>query len=897
MQLYIFGELRNYEALSASDVKEILENAKSIKKELQALSTDTILEIFQKVSDAWLDEEYIYRKKALEELPSRIGFSKPMIVEGINTMCSLLSRDGMSIRMNSDLEHRKYLDEWVYNEHFQGYMKAQPIGVVAHVSAGNVFVGGVDSLIQGIATKNINIMKMSSVDPIFPVLFAQSLKEFDTTGILHKAMALLTWKGGDEAIEKQIKHKCDAIVVYGGADTIRAYRKDLGLHTKLIEYGPKYSFMLVSEDALKEKGLEESASLIARDALMWEQSACSSPHVVYVEGHENAISLMHAISKAFEQYEELIPQGTVYGDEAVEITKVREMAKINKAMKKGDYAFSKKRLATVVYQDEKEFQTSCHNRTLFIKAVDKIEDVPSLVQEMGEYIQTVAILSNDERAKSIASTMASFGADRFVEIGRMAVRKHGTPHDGTRGLSELVRWVSLSRNNLEASWEVDSLWEMYNKDEDGFDYLPNSVRDSLTLERVKNIFEYAKEHSPLLKQRYEGLHVKDFASFQNVPLMLGSDYKEYLPPHGEGLLTASPDSGFIFSSGGTTGVPKVVYRTLEEQHFNTVRLGKGLALSVFGKGDVVGNLLFAGNMWASFVSFTQALEHTGCMILPIAGNHEISEIVNNLVTFKANAILSIPSVLMSVAEYIEKNNIELHIDKVSTGGEHLFKESREYLRKILGVKQFASTGYTTNDTGCIGYQCQYTTGGVHHVHEDLSYVEILDTVTNEPIAEYGKIGKIVVTNLQRKLMPTIRYEVGDLGRWIDGKCKCGRKTRLIELLGRSDDVLIIGGGNIHPEVISSVIYPYEKLSSHFQLIAEAKTHKDRLKVIIEAKEEGDFKRLEQEVKDKIYDVSKELKTMFNNSLIEDVEVNIVAPNTIKRNPRTGKIQLTVDSRS
>ncbi len=898
MQLYLFGELKEIDgSLSSNEVKEILQEAVELKKEIQEIPLESIFDVMQKVSDAWLDEDYIYRKEALEYLPSRIGFSKEMIVEGIKTMCSLLSREGMSIRMNSDLEHKEYLDKWVYNEHFQGYIKAQPLGMVAHISAGNVFVGGVDSLIQGLVTKNINIMKMSTVDPIFPVLFAKSLKEFDHTNLLHKAMALLLWKGGNSSIEKQIKAKCDAIVVYGGATTIRAYREDLGLHTKLIEYGPKYSFMMIDADTLEKKGVKKVAHLIARDGIMWEQSACSSPHVVYVEGQENGRILMRAIGEAFDDWAGIIPPGIIYDDEAVEITKVREMAKVDKAIGKGDYYFSKGMLSSVVYQDEKEFQTSCHNRTLFVKSVDCLEDVVKIMEPMGEYIQTVALLTNDERAKRLSSQMASFGADRFVEIGRMAVRKHGTPHDGTRGLSQLVRWVSLSRNNLEASWDIDSLWSRYKKDEDGFDYLPDSARDTLTLQRVKNIVEYVGEYSPLLKERYKSIQVSDFNSFEKIPLLTGDDYKNFLPPRGDGLLTSDVKTGYVFSSGGTTGSPKVVYRTTDEQHFNIVRLGKGLALSVFNEDDVVANLLFAGNMWASFISFTQALEHTGCRILPIAGNHELKDIVNNLITFKANAIITIPSVLLSVAEYVETHKIDLKIQKVVTGGEHLFKESKAYLTKVLKVEQFASTGYTTNDTGCIAYQCEHTKGSIHHVHEDLHYVEILDPQTNKKV-QYGHSGKIVVTNLQRKLMPTIRYEVGDIGRWVEGSCPCGRKTRLIELLGRSDDILIIGGGNIHPEVISAVIYPYSKLSSHFQLIADIKGKKDFLKVIVELLNEDttDDVELKQRLKKEIYNASKELAVMYDNGLIEDIEVSIVQPNKIQRNSRTGKVQLTIDKR-
>ncbi|NOX14701.1 MAG: hypothetical protein GXP61_01490, partial [Epsilonproteobacteria bacterium] len=187
------------------------------------------------------------------------------------------------------------------------------------------------------------------VDPIFPVLFAKSLKDFDYTGILHKAMALINWKGGTQKIENIIKTQSDAIVVYGGADTIRAYRKNLGLHCKLIEYGPKYSFVMVDKNELHKKGVEKSAKLIARDAIMWEQSACSSPHTIYVEGKESAKELLNAIGKAYDEWALEIPQGEVYEDEATEITKVRELAKVNKALGDGDYYFSEKNLSIIVY--------------------------------------------------------------------------------------------------------------------------------------------------------------------------------------------------------------------------------------------------------------------------------------------------------------------------------------------------------------------------------------------------------------------------------------------------------------------------------------------------------------------------------------------------------------------
>ncbi|NOX14700.1 MAG: hypothetical protein GXP61_01485, partial [Epsilonproteobacteria bacterium] len=120
MEFYLFGELKEVEELTVDETRKILKQAKELKDEISKIDISTILDIFQKVSDAWLEKEYKYRKIALDFLPSRIGFSKEMIIEGINTMSSLLSKDGMQTRLLSDLEQIKYLDDWTYNHHFRG---------------------------------------------------------------------------------------------------------------------------------------------------------------------------------------------------------------------------------------------------------------------------------------------------------------------------------------------------------------------------------------------------------------------------------------------------------------------------------------------------------------------------------------------------------------------------------------------------------------------------------------------------------------------------------------------------------------------------------------------------------------------------------------------------------
>jgi len=48
-------------------------------------------------------------------------------------------------------------------------------------------------------------------------------------------------------------------------------------------------------------------------------------------------------------------------------------------------------------------------------------------------------------------------------------------------------------------------------------------------------------------------------------------------------------------------------------------------------------------------------------------------------------------------------------------------------------------------------------------------------------------GEIVVSGLENKAMPLIRYCTGDIGK-LGEKCSCGRNTKTLEVFGRKDQV-------------------------------------------------------------------------------------------------------------
>jgi phenylacetate-CoA ligase len=115
----------------------------------------------------------------------------------------------------------------------------------------------------------------------------------------------------------------------------------------------------------------------------------------------------------------------------------------------------------------------------------------------------------------------------------------------------------------------------------------------------------------------------------------------------------------------------------------------------------------------------------------------------------------------------------------------------------------------------IAWECRERAG--YHVNADWLVVEIL--ARDQPGAPAGSI---VVTSLYNYAMPLIRYLVGDVGRFLEGTCSCGRTLPLLAPeTGRAVDYVVLGDGReVSPY---TVMTPVEALSgvAQFEILQEA----------------------------------------------------------------------------
>jgi len=91
------------------------------------------------------------------------------------------------------------------------------------------------------------------------------------------------------------------------------------------------------------------------------------------------------------------------------------------------------------------------------------------------------------------------------------------------------------------------------------------------------------------------------------------------------------------------------------------------------------------------------------------------------------------------------------------------------LREIWGCEIFEHYGITEMGF-TVAMECQRHDG--MHINEADVYAEVVDLKSGEPL-EPGEEGELVLTSINRRGMPIIRYKTGDITKLIDEPCECG----------------------------------------------------------------------------------------------------------------------------
>src|SRR5688572_9573039 len=122
------------------------------------------------------------------------------------------------------------------------------------VSSGNIPGAALPSVVQALLLKSPIVVKTSSEEPVLLPAYAAALAEIDAE--VGAAMAVASWRGGDEEVEAEVLSLIDAAIVYGSDATLRSLRSRLPAHARFLGYGHRLSFTALARECLTHAGLE-----------------------------------------------------------------------------------------------------------------------------------------------------------------------------------------------------------------------------------------------------------------------------------------------------------------------------------------------------------------------------------------------------------------------------------------------------------------------------------------------------------------------------------------------------------------------------------------------------------------------------------------------------------------
>ncbi|WP_346888883.1 acyl-CoA reductase [Clostridium sp. UBA1056] len=865
-ELALNGEITS--SLAKEYFDENILNTKS--REFSHTPIDKILYVLEKTAYLICDKEKSYYKELLYKLPTLINYSPSMVELGLIALKEMLSIPSLKQRLKSLGDYHS-LDNFTKGHH--GIVtRTVPLGSILHIAAGNIFLGSIDSLVMGIITKNLNILKVSSQDFLFPSLFFKALCEADSDRIITPYICITYWKSSNHSVDEIIKNSFDAILLFGGEDSVAHYKNNLSPKTQLYSFGPKISFGLITKD-VKPCNLQSIADGFADDIVLWEQRACTSCQNIFIEESENLNLFVSLLYNALEKKGMEFPQTTLDIDSAVEIRKKRELANWSEFNNDGLVLEGTSANHTIIVQRTNNVCDSPLNRTIYVNIIDNYKDVlTSNISSLKYYMSTLAIAC-DTNIQDIMEDFMHLGVMRFCKPGFMCKNADESfPHDGFHLINLLVHFI----NKEDIS--IDDL---------GVEYTSTSMKDEILLSRLNLLLNEALK-SPFYKELYKDITfpLKSLDKFKNLPTLEKQHIYDHSIDKNFDMLTAPANNSYTFSAGGTTGKMKYVAYSNEEFRESRQVFGQGFRAVGIDKNDFVVNYMKSGALWTAFTAVNEGLEETNCRILSLTSNQPEKETIQYLKTFSPNVLISLPGNIVLLAQEVEKLNESISFEKIFYAGEHMSFKAQEYVKKIFNCSKIASFGYAAVEIGPIGFQCECCSGTEHHVMDNWCYVE------------HDENGDVLVTGLKRFLHPIIRYRLGDNIEWIDEPCSCKRTSKKFRLLSRTDDLIRFNVSDIYINDVYDALKDIEEVSPFFQITVNNIGEMRSVSFKIETKDNKIS--LNDNLKSKVISsLEHQIKCISadrEKNLIKDFNVELVHPLSIERVSRTGKIRKIIDNR-
>lgn len=230
--------------------------------------------------------------------------------------------------------------------------------------------------------------------------------------------------------------------------------------------------------------------------------------------------------------------------------------------------------------------------------------------------------------------------------------------------------------------------------------------------------------------------------------------------------------------------------------------------------------------------------------ISLLDNNRLQNFCDRLIKSKTEILDGYVSALTLLVDYVKRKNVKgLRFKAIASGAEYLSPQARQLIESTFKCKVYNRYGGT--EVGWMAHQSNKSRAEELLIMSDKLLLEV---IKNGKSAKPGQIGEVVVTDFTNKVMPFIRFQVGDVAVAENPKkiSPCGRGLHLLRSVeGRINDLFVLPDDKILSSHVWHKLFMSQDYIKEFKLIQEKK---DR--VIIQVVLEYNDKRLKT-LKDKV----------------------------------------------
>lgn len=348
---------------------------------------------------------------------------------------------------------------------------------------------------------------------------------------------------------------------------------------------------------------------------------------------------------------------------------------------------------------------------------------------------------------------------------------------------------------------------------------------------------YLKTNSAFYRQLFEKHAIKT----ENIKILedlakIPTTSKEDIQQQEKNFLCVSETAISEYTTtSGTLGEPVVF--PLTENDLNRLAYNEYLSFrqAEVSEKDIILLTVTNDRCFMAGLAYTLGARKTGAALIRTGPG--LPEMQWNMIArLQPTVIIAVPSFLLKMIEFAEKNGIDLgasSVQKAICVGESLRNEdlSPNVLAKRIAEKwpiqlfsTYASTEMSTAFTECIHGQ-----GG--HLSPELLIVECLDE--NDIPVQDGETGEITITTLGVEAMPLLRFKTGDIARLHSETCACGNPSlRIGPIMGRKKQMIKYKGTTFFPNAIKEILGTLDCVEGFYSLVCTNELGLDELVVHI-----------------------------------------------------------------